>query len=53
MIIEKPFKTPLFKAPCNITKKNIMEYDVTNKKLLCVRYNCGRIKWKCRGYRKF
>jgi len=37
---------PLFIAPCNITKNNVMEYNVFNKELVCVRYKCGKIKWK-------
>ena len=41
-----------FKAPCNITPNNIMQYDVNKQKLICIRYECGKIKWKCKGYGK-
>lgn len=43
---------PLFRAPCNITQNNIIEYNVVNGKLHCVRYKCGKIKWKCKNYKK-
>ena len=54
---------PLFKAPCNITKDNIMEIQQNylygiNKKvkfpytLICIRYKCGKIKWKIKNYKK-
>ena len=43
---------PLFRAPCNITKNNMIEYDYLNNKLYCIRYNCGKIKWKCKNYKK-
>ena len=46
-----------FKAPCNITKNNNIEALLTFNskfpyKVLCVRYKCGKIKWKCKGYRR-
>ncbi len=43
-----PKEEELFKAPCNITKNNLLEYDIVNDKLICVRFKCGKIKWKCR-----
>jgi len=39
-------------APCNISPNNIMECDIANKRIVCVRYNCGKIKWKEKGYKK-
>lgn len=50
-------KPPLFIAPCNITSNNTFEiYQIYNEKYLyeciCVRYKCGKIKWKKKGYKK-
>jgi len=39
-------KEGLFIAPCNITPNNIMEYNLVTRELDCVRYKCGKIKWK-------
>jgi len=35
----------LFKAPCNITTKDGLEFNARGI-LITVRYPCGRIKWK-------
>ncbi len=50
-------KKPLFKAPCNITPNNAIEFVWVEKgkyphKVVCVRYKCGKIKWKDKGYKK-
>lgn len=48
----------LFKAPCNLARNNSIELveNIPNSKYpynpICVRYKCGKIKWKCKGYKK-
>ena len=44
------------KAPCNITPNNIIEVKMNDtfelSEIICVRYKCGKIKWKKKGYKK-
>lgn len=56
-IVKNTTPIKLFKAPCNITNNNTIEIIyLYNKKLpyecICVRYKCGKIKWKKKGYKK-
>jgi hypothetical protein len=46
-------KEPITRAPCNITKNNTIELvpnlrknAVTPFRIDCVRFKCGKIKWK-------
>lgn len=48
---KKKMKKPLFKAPCNLTKNNIVELEETYLgeypyRCIKVRFGCGKIKWK-------
>ena len=50
-------KKPMFIAPCNLTANNIVEFIWIDKgiyphKVICVRYKCGKIKWKDKNYKK-
>lgn len=51
--MKKAFSVPcfmkkLFKAPCNITTNNTVEYNAVTHECVCVRFGCGKIKWKKR-----
>jgi hypothetical protein len=32
-------------APCNITPNNTIEFTLEGE-IICVRYKCGKIKWR-------
>lgn len=48
----------LSQSPCNITSNNTIEarplYEGRRYpfEIICVRYGCGKIKWKKEGYKK-